>query len=153
VTFISFRNQINHLCKMILYVRQNEETSCLKIVHFYNAEDGVPSEMEANAKSQFSFCLDIVLLTRCSISSLRRRISRDHYRPCSYINLSFQPLGRDTDVFCSLDKILVQSEFTPSSVAALSHRLQIPCSLIFMSCPSVHSPFSIADFGTRIIGL
>ena len=36
---------------MILYVRQNEETSCLKIVHFYDGEKGIPSEMEANAKS------------------------------------------------------------------------------------------------------
>jgi hypothetical protein len=37
---------------MILYVRKNEETSCLKIVHFHDGEEGIPSEMEANAKSQ-----------------------------------------------------------------------------------------------------
>jgi hypothetical protein len=39
---------------MILYVRQNEDTSCLKIVHFYDVEKGagsIPSELEANAKS------------------------------------------------------------------------------------------------------
>lgn len=38
---------------MILYVRQNEESSCLKIVHFLNGKrkDGAPSEIEANAKS------------------------------------------------------------------------------------------------------
>lgn len=34
---------------MILYVQQNEETSCLKMVHFHKGT--VPSEMEANAKS------------------------------------------------------------------------------------------------------
>jgi len=38
---------------MILYVRRNEETSNLKIVHFYEEEDGIPSELEANAKSEF----------------------------------------------------------------------------------------------------
>jgi hypothetical protein len=37
---------------MILYVRKNEETSYLKIVHFYEEEKGIPSELEANAKSK-----------------------------------------------------------------------------------------------------
>ena len=36
----------------LLYVGQNEETSCLKLVHFYDDEGGVPSEMEANWKSE-----------------------------------------------------------------------------------------------------
>ena len=49
---------------MILYVRQNEETSCLKIVHFHDdkQKDGPPSELEANAKSQYS----LNLLLACS---------------------------------------------------------------------------------------
>ena len=38
---------------MILYVQKNEETSHLKIVHFYEPEKGdVPSELEPNAKSE-----------------------------------------------------------------------------------------------------
>ncbi|KAF8558693.1 hypothetical protein OG21DRAFT_1481374 [Imleria badia] len=41
-------DEINQLFNMILYVQQNEETSCLKIVHFHKGT--VPSEMEANAK-------------------------------------------------------------------------------------------------------
>ncbi|KAG1819188.1 amino acid permease-domain-containing protein [Suillus subaureus] len=41
-------DEINNLFDMILYVRRNEETSCLKIVHFHSGD--VPSEMEANAK-------------------------------------------------------------------------------------------------------
>lgn len=46
-------SQINLLFHMILYVQQNEETSHLKIVHFYGEEkDGVPSELESNAKSE-----------------------------------------------------------------------------------------------------
>ena len=44
------RNQINQLFNMILHVKHNEETSCLKIVHFQAGT--VPSEMEANAKSR-----------------------------------------------------------------------------------------------------
>jgi hypothetical protein len=38
---------------MVLYVRQNEETSCLKIVHFHDdkRKGGLPLELEANAKS------------------------------------------------------------------------------------------------------
>ncbi|TFK52934.1 hypothetical protein OE88DRAFT_1656621 [Heliocybe sulcata] len=43
-------DEINHLFQMVLYVRQNEETSNLKLVHFYDDEDGIPSEMEANWK-------------------------------------------------------------------------------------------------------
>jgi len=33
---------------MVMYVRRNEETSCLKMVHF--AEEDIPLELEANAK-------------------------------------------------------------------------------------------------------
>ena len=43
--------QINNLLQMILYVKKNEETSCVKLVHFREQEDGIPSEFEANAKS------------------------------------------------------------------------------------------------------
>ncbi|KAJ7844513.1 amino acid permease-domain-containing protein [Mycena olivaceomarginata] len=43
-------DEINHLLHMLLYVRENEETSCVKVVHFCDAESGVPSELEANAK-------------------------------------------------------------------------------------------------------
>jgi hypothetical protein len=38
---------------MILYVQKSEETSHLKIVHFYEEEKGIPSELEANAKRKF----------------------------------------------------------------------------------------------------
>ncbi|KAG6337018.1 hypothetical protein ID866_2078 [Astraeus odoratus] len=41
-------DEINHLFNMILYVRQNEETSHLSIIHFHKGS--VPSELEANAK-------------------------------------------------------------------------------------------------------
>ncbi len=43
---------------MISYVKKNEETSCLKIVHFYEEEKGIPTELEANAKSEF--CISLV---------------------------------------------------------------------------------------------
>jgi hypothetical protein len=38
---------------MILYVQKSEETSYLKVVHFCEEEKGIPSELEANAKSKF----------------------------------------------------------------------------------------------------
>ncbi|KAG2058114.1 hypothetical protein BDR06DRAFT_1018740 [Suillus hirtellus] len=44
-------DEINNLFNMILYVRRNEETSHLKIVHFHSGE--IPSEMEANARSTY----------------------------------------------------------------------------------------------------
>ncbi|THU77928.1 hypothetical protein K435DRAFT_973734 [Dendrothele bispora CBS 962.96] len=43
-------DEINHLFQMILYVRNNEETSCVKLIHFVDGEAGIPSELEANAK-------------------------------------------------------------------------------------------------------
>ena len=36
---------------MILYVKNNEETSCIKLIHFNEQEEGVPSELGSNAKS------------------------------------------------------------------------------------------------------
>jgi len=42
---------------MILYVQKNEETSCVKMVYFNDGEGGIPSELEANAKSMFSVTL------------------------------------------------------------------------------------------------
>lgn len=35
---------------MITYVSKNEETACVKLVHFYNSVEDIPSELEANAK-------------------------------------------------------------------------------------------------------
>ncbi|KAF7986066.1 hypothetical protein HWV62_41454 [Athelia sp. TMB] len=51
----SDERQINYLFRMVHYVRQNEETSCLKIVHFVgdSGKAGTPAELEANAKSKF----------------------------------------------------------------------------------------------------
>ncbi|KAE9388572.1 hypothetical protein BT96DRAFT_1073353 [Gymnopus androsaceus JB14] len=43
-------DDINRLLRMIHYVRDNEETSCVKIVHFVDEEIGLPSELEANAR-------------------------------------------------------------------------------------------------------
>lgn len=47
--------QINRLIHKLQYVCRNEETSCLKLAHFYNEEEGIPSEMEANWKSTVLF--------------------------------------------------------------------------------------------------
>ncbi|KDQ56708.1 hypothetical protein JAAARDRAFT_157891 [Jaapia argillacea MUCL 33604] len=105
-------DEINHLFQMVLYVRQNEETACLKLVHFYDEDEGLPSEMEANWK---------------------------------ILDEAFPEM--------TVDLILVKSTFSPVNVAALAHRLQIPRSLMFMSCPGPNFLHSVADFGTRIICL
>ncbi|KAI0070664.1 hypothetical protein K474DRAFT_1669815 [Panus rudis PR-1116 ss-1] len=105
-------DEINRLFHKLMYVSQNEETSCLKLVHFYDEEDGIPSEMEANWK---------------------------------ILDEAFPEI--------TIDLVLVHGQFNPSNVAALAHRLEIPTSLMFMSCPGPHFPYPFADFGTRIISL
>ncbi|KAJ7106514.1 amino acid permease-domain-containing protein [Mycena epipterygia] len=50
VCVLAKTDEINHLLHMLLYVRENEETACVKLVHFCDAEEGIPSELEANAK-------------------------------------------------------------------------------------------------------
>jgi len=105
-------DEINHLFHKALYVKQNEETSCLKLVHFYEEDEGIPSEMEANWK---------------------------------ILDEAFPEI--------TVDLVLVRGQFTPARVAALSHRLQIPTTLMFMSCPGPDFPFAVTDFGARIISL
>ncbi|KAJ3557519.1 hypothetical protein NM688_g1433 [Phlebia brevispora] len=105
-------DEINILFHKLLYVTQNEETSCLRLIHFYDEEVGVPSEMEANWK---------------------------------ILDEAFPEI--------TVDLILIRGEFVPSNVAALSRKLGIPTSLMFMSCPGPNFPHGIAEFGTRIISL
>lgn len=51
----------------------------------------------------------------------------------------------------SSTQLLVDSPFDPLHLAALSHQISIPQSLMFMSCPGPAFPHSTAEFGTRII--
>ncbi|KXN88407.1 hypothetical protein AN958_07313 [Leucoagaricus sp. SymC.cos] len=105
-------DEMSQLFRMVIYVRKNEETSCLKIVHFFDEEKGVPSELEANAR---------------------------------ILDEAFPEL--------TIDLILIPGQFEPKSVAALSHRLNIPTSLMFMNCPGLNFRHSIAELRTRIISL
>ncbi|KAG5729852.1 hypothetical protein E4T56_gene13717 [Termitomyces sp. T112] len=105
-------DEVNHLFHMILYVSKNEETSCVKIVYFYEGEAGIPSELEANAR---------------------------------ILDEAFPEI--------TVDLIIVNAPFDPPNVIALSHRLQIPTSLMFMTCPGFYFPHSIAELGTRIISI
>ena len=58
-------SQINRLFERLLYVRSNEETSCVKLVHCYRSIADIPSELEANYKSmQTRPCSSSPLLTR-----------------------------------------------------------------------------------------
>ncbi|TRM67071.1 amino acid permease-domain-containing protein [Schizophyllum amplum] len=110
VCILAKTDEINYLFQMILYVRRNEETSCLKIVHFADEEDAVPSELEANAK---------------------------------ILDEAFPEL--------TIDLLIVRGTFDPATIAALALRLNIPTSLMFMSCPGSKFPYSVSDLGTRII--
>ncbi|KAJ3877659.1 AAAP amino acid permease [Lentinula edodes] len=105
-------DEINNLFHMVLYVRDNEETACVKIVHFVDEEFGVPSELEANAR---------------------------------ILDEAFPEI--------TIDLIVVTGCFNPINVAALAHRLNIPPSLMFMSCPGPTFKYRVADLGTRIITL
>jgi len=53
----------------------------------------------------------------------------------------------------TIDLILVSAPFSPLSVSALSERLGIPRTLMFMSCPGPDFPFAFGDFGTRLVSL
>lgn len=103
-------DEINYLFNMILYVRQNEETSHLKIVYFRVGM--ILPELEANAK---------------------------------ILDEAFPEI--------TIDLVLVEEQFTPQNVAALAHRLKTPTSLMFMSCPGPSFPYSVAEFGTRIVSI
>ncbi|KAL5478554.1 hypothetical protein ACEPAI_2738 [Sanghuangporus weigelae] len=106
-------DEIHHLFRMITYVSKNEETSCIKLVHFYQKVGEIPSEIEANAK---------------------------------LLDEAFPEI--------TVDLIFVQAQFTPSSITALSHKLNIPRALMFMSCPGPEfKAGSAAELGTRIIAL
>ncbi|EKM78341.1 hypothetical protein AGABI1DRAFT_75891 [Agaricus bisporus var. burnettii JB137-S8] len=112
VCILTKGDEINQLVRMVMYVRKNEETSNLKVVHFYDQEKGIPSELEANIK---------------------------------ILDEAFPEI--------SIDLVLVEGTFEPKAVAAVAHNLEIPTSLMFMTCPSSDFPHQIAEFGTRIISL
>ncbi|KAJ7158011.1 amino acid permease-domain-containing protein [Mycena crocata] len=105
-------DEINQLLSMLLYVRENEVTSCVKVVHFSDDEKGIPLELEANAK-----ILDEALPE------------------------------------VTIDLIVVHGAFSPANVVALGHRLAIPPSLMFMSCPGPEFKHPIEELGARIISL
>ncbi|KAK7040709.1 hypothetical protein VNI00_009615 [Paramarasmius palmivorus] len=53
----------------------------------------------------------------------------------------------------TIDLIILHDSFNPCNVAALAHRLAIPTSLMFMSCPGNRFPYPVSELGTRIITL
>ncbi|KAJ8517166.1 hypothetical protein ONZ45_g5616 [Pleurotus djamor] len=51
----------------------------------------------------------------------------------------------------TVDLVTVHAAFTPVNVAALSHHLGIPQSLMFIGCPGNNCGYTLQDFGARII--
>ncbi|KAI6026044.1 amino acid permease-domain-containing protein [Pisolithus marmoratus] len=119
-------DEINYLFNTVLYVRQNEETSHLKIVHF--CKGTTLPELEANAKSAFRS----LFFTPAHIST-------------AVLDEAFPEI--------TIDLVLVEEQFSPQNVAALAHQLKTPTSLMFMSCPGPSFPYSVAEFGTRIVSI
>ncbi|KAJ3733852.1 AAAP amino acid permease [Lentinula guzmanii] len=76
-------DEINRLFQMIMYVRDNEETASVKIVHFIDEEFGVPSELEANARildEAFpEITIDLIIVTGTfnpiNVAALAHRLS------------------------------------------------------------------------------
>ncbi|KAJ7052838.1 AAAP amino acid permease [Mycena amicta] len=74
-------DEINHLLHMILYVRDNEETSCVKLEEGVGGEQ-VPSELEANARildEAFpEITIDLIIIqdtfTSTSLGALAQRL-------------------------------------------------------------------------------
>jgi hypothetical protein len=130
---------------MILYVRHNEETSRLKMVHFHSGD--IPSEMEANAKSKH-FSLHFCLRDSDSVvfQFWTRRFLKLPSIWCANNGLA-QYLTSD------VRQILIKGQFDPKNLAALSHHLNIPRALMFMSSPGPNFGYPVAELGARIISI
>lgn len=67
--------------------------------------------------------------------------------------LCHRPIRDYVDHTSVLLQVLVRAVLTAETLAALAHRLQIPPSLMFMSCPGANFTHYIVDLGTRLISL
>jgi hypothetical protein len=119
-------------------------------VHFYEDEDAeIPSEMEANWKSKN-------VVVSAPFFRLSPPAVLDEAFPEITIDLvrdrCISPRGTLIRML-TRHQILVQAPFGPDTLAALVNRLNIPPSLLFMSCPGPHFLHSVADLGTRVISL
>jgi hypothetical protein len=50
-------------------------------------------------------------------------------------------------------QVLIKGQFDPKNLAALSHHLEIPRSLMFMSSPGPNFQYPVAELGARIISI
>lgn len=118
----------------------------MKIVHFAEEEAGTPSELEANAKSMYR------PISRDGFANDLDPLVVDEAFPEITIDLvSVRLEDYCLEVIISSPQLVVRSPFDPSSVAALAHKLGIPTSLMFMSCPGASFPYPVAELGTRIV--
>jgi hypothetical protein len=53
----------------------------------------------------------------------------------------------------TIDLILIKGQFDPNNLAALSHHLEIPRALMFMSSPGPNFQYPVAELGARIISI
>ncbi|KAF5383499.1 hypothetical protein D9757_006168 [Collybiopsis confluens] len=142
--------QIGNLFHMISYVRDNEETSCVKIVHFVDEEGGVPSELEANAKSEPK--LDVAHYNGRALTFVT--VLDEAFPEITIDLVSDSPRWLKTMVVIEVSlQIIVHGTLNRVTIAALGHRIKIPPSLMMMSCPGPNFEHNVADLGTRIVTL
>jgi len=83
---------------------------------------------------------------------LTRRVSFDPLR-LSPAQLILPQVLDEAFPEITIDLVLIQGTFDPMHLGALSHHLNVPQSLMFMTCPGSGIEHSVADLGTRVIVL
>ncbi|GAA5832315.1 hypothetical protein JCM11251_006406 [Rhodosporidiobolus azoricus] len=121
-------DEINTLFERILYVEQNEDTACIKLVHFYGAKSR-PSSSAGNKKADGEADVDGEDVTPGGTDS-----SGVEAIP-SELHANFQLLD-EAFPSITIDLIFLQAPFSPPYIHALAHRLDIPVARCFMGCPS-----------------
>lgn len=120
VVFFTKNGVLSVLNKAVTYVRDNELTDNVIIVHLYSADEGNPMGTEPR---------DIVL--RDKLQRIRTNVRiLDRLYPKSTISL-----------------LLVQGEFNAEAVAKISAKLSIPRNFFFIASPAANFSVKLASLG------
>ncbi|GAA5889213.1 hypothetical protein JCM5296_005836 [Sporobolomyces johnsonii] len=119
-------DEINTLFQRILYVQRNEETSCVKLVHFYGPVGAGGGGVKANAGS-----------TEDAVGQGGRPEGIEKIP--SELEANFRILD---EAFPSItvDLVFLQAPFSPPYIHAVARRLKLPVARCFMGSPSERWP-------------
>ncbi|RHY33935.1 hypothetical protein DYB32_001266 [Aphanomyces invadans] len=110
IVFFCKHPDLQVLNKAVLYVRRNEHTDNLRIVHVYSRGGAPPAAFH-----------DMVAVLDCMYPKLR------------------------------IDSVVVEGEFSPSTVHWLSHALNIPTNMMFIRQPDNMDAHKVSMLGVRVI--